>query len=136
MPNRGRLMMLDTAKAIRAAGTLVTLLINPNNDDPTDATPYSVTAADVAPLYSTYTQVPIYAVVEWVATGKLSYDEGGRERNRAASIEGHAEWMPLMIKASAVLLQDGSIMRKIDEELSEGQDTFIIHVVGEERIAQ
>src|SRR5271165_4701840 len=118
MPNRGRLMMLDTAKAIRAAGTLVILLINPNQPvDTSDATPYSVTAADVAPLYSTYTQVPIYAVIEWVATGKLSYDEGGRERNRAASVEAHAEWMPSMLQASAVLLQDGSIMRKIDEEL-------------------
>lgn len=136
MPRNSRQMMLGAAKVIRAEGESVTLLTSTATPDTSDATPYSASTYQQEPLTDTYSTLVIYARVTYIPSETITYDEGGRETNRRIKVEAPINLQPQMHKAFAVQIQDGTILRKMGEQISEGRDMFVIECQGELRVAQ
>jgi hypothetical protein len=130
MPRQTRSMLQQAARVIRAEGETVTLLLDTSPADASDVTPYSGVDLQTPPKLSTFTQIPVYARVSYHKTELLTFDQGGREKNKRATIEFAFEYQSLVKQATFVMLQDGTVMRKSAENLSEGRDLVIIETEG------
>jgi len=136
MPRNSRYAMLGAAKTIRFQGETVTLLTPATAPDSSDATPFSATDYQAPPDLSTYKKTVVYAKVTYLPSETVTYDEGGRETNRRVKIEVPIDLEAQMHSAFAVQLQDGTVLRKVQEQISEGRDMFIVECQGEMKVAQ
>lgn len=136
MPRNSRNAILGAAKAVRFDGESVTLLSPTSTPDTSDATPLYPTAYQAPPALSTYVKTVIYAKVSYLPSETVTYDEGGRETNRRVKVEAPASWQNAMNSALAVQLQDGTILRVVQKQLSEERDMFTIEAQGEMEVAQ
>jgi hypothetical protein len=135
MPRVGRLAQKAQAKEMRATGEQVTLLIQAGTT-PSTTTPFNISVSDVSLDLATCTRVPIYANVKWHDLGTLAYGEGGRTINRKATIETTSQWTYYLKQTVAVQLEDGSILEKVGEGLSETKSLYTLEVAGKQNIAQ
>jgi len=131
MPHHGRNEMRQQAKTIRQIGETVWLRTS-TRDYSSRAGVWDIVAND-APDPTEYTEMAIYAYVQWSADG-VSYDETGHAHNLSAIVTANIQYMPYMQKCFAVRFSDGSILRKNDEALSDERTAYAIHVTGEANV--
>ena len=136
MPHVTRQSQRSQARYMRDTGEQVILLVNPNPPDDSAATPFDPTISNEAIDVSTATQVPIYAKIKWHDLGELKFQEGGRTIFRKADIETTSQWSSYLFECFAVLMEDGSILRKESQNLSETQAIYTITVSGYIQVPQ
>lgn len=129
MPHITRLAMHLQAKSMRETGELVYLVI-PNESTPSTNTPLDIVGSNESIDWSTVTTQPIYAFVSWHKLGGFKYEAGGRVAYRKANIETTAEWMTQLQGCIGVKLQNGTYMRKCEEDIDDSKAAYTIVVEG------
>jgi len=128
MPMNARARMRAESRITRITGETVTLLISAHAGVPESrATADDIISEQVPAPASADTQSLIYARVSYKEYDTLSFDEGGRVKQRRCSIEAPADYYDLMHACYGWQLEDGTIYRKKAEMFSDGRTTFILH---------
>jgi hypothetical protein len=135
MPHVGRTAQRSQARYMRESGEQVTLLVGPQGGTST-STPFSLTTANESVDIATAQRVLIYAKVKFIELGDVKYQEGGKAVFRKCLIETTSEWVTPLQQCFAVMLDDGSVLRKECENLSETQAIYCITCSGYVGISQ
>jgi hypothetical protein len=125
MPHNSRQKIRAEAKIMRETGETVVLFMSTETPD-TDETPLSISSADEPQNLGLMTQQAIYARVSWATADTLTYGPGGRNKGRKASIDCSIEWLPQLQQTFVVQVEDGTLMRKIAEKISDDRVTYTI----------
>lgn len=118
--------MQAQAVVSKRVGTIVWLLIPPAESTST-TTPFNVSDNRKAINPATCTAFKVYAKVAY-KPGVFKYSEGGKTVQRLATIEIPADWSVQVVAAYAVRLNDGTVMLKKNEKVSEAGTTYILEV--------
>lgn len=129
MPHNSRAKMHTQGKIMRETGETVVLYISTETPD-TDATPLSISTADEPQNLALATQQAIYARVSWDPSDTINYGAGGRTKARKATIDCSIEWLPLLQQCNTIMVEDGTLMKKTSEKISDDRVTYSIVVEG------
>lgn len=136
MPHSTRAGLRGESRILRDNGEIVTLLISSEDKNSRTSTPLDLVQANTSVDLSTCIKKKIYAHVRWKETDALKFEEGGRSITREAEIETTVSWSPYLVKTLAVILDDGSVLRKKSDKISETDSIYTMTVEGYANVPQ